>query len=125
MWDAQSSNNFSRRERQVIEIIMRLGSATGREIEQELPDAPTYSAVRSILRLLVEKGHLIKKNKAGRDHYQLPVAPAKARLKALQQIVRTLFDNSPAEAAIALLSDKKAKLTKGQAAELTRLIRSK
>jgi predicted transcriptional regulator len=60
MWDDKHSNEFSRRERQVIEIVMRHGRVSAREIEEELPDAPTYSAVRSILRLLVERGLLNK-----------------------------------------------------------------
>ena len=52
MWDNEASKNVSRRERQVLEIVMRRGTATAREIEEDMPDAPTYSAVRSILRLL-------------------------------------------------------------------------
>jgi predicted transcriptional regulator len=55
MWDNEASKNVSRRERQVLEIVMRRGTATAREIEEDMPDAPTYSAVRSILRLLIEK----------------------------------------------------------------------
>ena len=60
MWDNESSKNVSRRERQVLEIVMRRGKATAREIEENMPDAPTYSAVRSILRLLIEKELLVK-----------------------------------------------------------------
>lgn len=106
-----------------MEIVMRLESATGREIEQQLPDAPTYSAVRSILRLLVEKGHLTKKSVDGRDHYQLPVPASKARVKALQNLVRSFFENSVGEAALALLGDRKAKLSDEEADRLMELIK--
>ncbi len=57
---SSSPSEFSKRERQVIEVITRLGRATARDIERELPNAPTYSAVRSILRILTNKGLLLK-----------------------------------------------------------------
>ena len=123
MWDNESTRNLSRRERQVVEIIMKHGRCTGRQIEEELPDAPTYSAVRSILRLLVEKELLLKEQVEGRDWFRLPVAPAKARVTALHSLVERFFDNSVGEAALALLGQRKAKLSAAEADKLIKLIK--
>ena len=123
MWENDSSQNLSRRERQVVEIIMKHGRCTGRQIEEEIPDAPSYSAVRSILRLLVEKELLLKEHLEGRDWFRLPVAPGKARVKALHSIVERFFDNSIGEAALALLGQRKAKLSAEDADKLIKLIK--
>ncbi|MGV3663033.1 MAG: BlaI/MecI/CopY family transcriptional regulator [Prosthecobacter sp.] len=122
MWDNNASKNVSRRERQVLEIVMRRGSASAREIEAELPDAPTYSAVRSILRMLVDKELLIKSPQGRANEFTLPMAPEKARVKALHQMVRDFFSNSVGSAAMALLGDRKSKLSKEEADTLMKLI---
>lgn len=101
---------------------MKHGRCTGRQIEEELPDAPTYSAVRSILRLLVEKELLLKEHVDGRDWFKLPVAAGKARVKALHSLVERFFDNSIGEAALALLGQRKAKLSAEDADKLMKLI---
>lgn len=122
MWDDNSAKNLSRRERQVVEIVMKHGRCTGRQIEEELPDAPTYSAVRSILRLLVEKEILLKEHVEGRDWFRLPVAAGKARVKALHSLVERFFDNSVGEAALALLGQRKARISAEEADKLMKLI---
>lgn len=122
MWESSKAQDLSRRERQVIEIVMRRGKSTAREIEEELPEAPTYSAVRSILRLLVEKGMLVKEKVNGRDEFKLPVPQAAAKTKALHEFVKNFFANSVADAALALLGHQKTKLTDEEADPLSRLI---
>ncbi|GEP41658.1 BlaI/MecI/CopY family transcriptional regulator [Brevifollis gellanilyticus] len=122
MWDNEVFKNVSRRERQVLEIVMRRGKATAREIEEDLPDAPTYSAVRSILRLLVEKSMLVKTLQGRTDEYSLPLPAEKARVNALHQMVRDFFSNSVGAAAMALLGDRKSKLSKEEADQLMKLI---
>lgn len=122
MWDNDSFKNVSRRERQVLEIVMRRGKATAREIEEDMPDAPTYSAVRSILRLLIEKELLVKSLNGRTDEYTLPMPAEKARVKALHQMVRDFFSNSVGAAAMALLGDRKSKLSKEDADQLMKLI---
>ena len=122
MWENETSQNLSRRERQVVEIVMKHGRCTGRQIEEELPDAPSYSAVRSILRLLVEKELLLKEQVDGRDWFRLPVAAGKARVSALHSIVERFFDNSIGEAALALLGQRKTKLSAEEADKLIKLI---
>ncbi len=122
MWDNELFKSVSRRERQVLEIVMRRGKATAREIEEDLPDAPTYSAVRSILRLLVEKAMLVKTLQGRTDEYILPLPAEKARVNALHQMVRDFFSNSVGAAAMALLGDRKSKLSKEEADQLMKLI---
>lgn len=122
MWDDKHSNDLSRRERQVVEIVMRRGRASAREIEEELPDAPTYSAVRSIVRLLVEREILVKTTEEGRDWFSLPVSPKKARAGVLARMVDQLFDNSVGEAALALLGQRNVKLSAEEAQKLIELI---
>jgi len=122
MWDSNQSQDLSRRERQVIEIVMKHGRVSARQIEEELPDAPTYSAVRSILRLLVERGVLIKESEEGRDWFRPPVPVKTARVQALKNLVSRLFEDSPGEAALALLGQKNMKLSNQEAEKLIQLI---
>lgn len=123
MWDEKSEKSMSRRERQVVQIVMKHGRVSARQIEEELPDAPTYSAVRSILRLLVEKEMLVKEQVDGRDWFRLPVNAGKARVKALHQLVQRFFDNSAGEAALALLGQKNVKLSAEEAEKLLKLVK--
>ena len=123
MWDEKSEKSMSRRERQVVQIVMKHGRVSARQIEEELPDAPTYSAVRSILRLLVEKEMLVKEQIDGRDWFRLPVNAGKARVKALQSLVQRFFDNSAGEAALALLGQKNVKLSPEEAEKLLKLVK--
>lgn len=122
MWDEESDESLSRRERQVIGIVMKRGRVSAREVGEELPDPPTYSAVRSILRLLVERGLLVKEQEAGRDWFSLPVNAGKAKVGALRGMVRKFFNNSAPEAAMALLGQKNLKLTAEEADRLMKLI---
>ncbi|CAM3013568.1 BlaI/MecI/CopY family transcriptional regulator [Rariglobus hedericola] len=117
------SGDLSKRERQVMEIIVRLQRATARDIEGALTDAPTYSAVRSILRILVNKGLVRKESADGRDWYAPSMAPATARTGALRAFVRNFFDNSAGEAACALLGQKNLKLSQEEADTLMKLIK--
>jgi predicted transcriptional regulator len=117
-----SSDDLSRRERQVLDILLRAGRATARDIEKELPEAPTYSAVRSILRILVGKGLIRKETEGGRDWYMTAQPAAKARAGALRTMVNRLFSDSVCDAACALLGDKKVKLSHEEAQRLIKLI---
>jgi len=94
---------LGRRERQIVEILYRLGRASVAEVLAELPDPPSYSSVRGMLTLLEEKGHVRHKRDGMRYIYTPAVAPAKARQSALRQLVSTFFGGSPVAAAAALL----------------------
>lgn len=117
-----SSDDLSRRERQVADIIIRMGRATARDIEAELPEAPTYSAVRSILRILTGKGWIRKERQEGRDWYSPAQPAARAKASALQTLVTKLFSDSVCDAACALLGDRKVKLSTEEADRLIKLI---
>lgn len=110
--------SFSRRERQIMDVVYRLGRATASEVLAELPDPPSYSAVRAHLRVLEEKGHLRHEQDGTRYAYVPTVSRARARRSALDSLVTTFFDGSPAAAAAALLDVSKGEL---DAADLDRL----
>ena len=93
----------SRRERQVMDILHRRGQATVAEIMEDLPDPPTYSAVRSVLRILGERGLVKYREDGPRYIYEPAVATETARTDVLAHVVRTYFGGSPEQAVTALL----------------------
>jgi predicted transcriptional regulator len=114
--------DLSRRERQVLDIVMRLQLATARDIQSELPRPPTYSAVRSILRILVNKGVLRKQRRGDRDWFSSGVPRSKAKRELVREFVGNLFAGSAVQAACALLGQKGVRLSKDEAGTLMRLI---
>jgi BlaI family penicillinase repressor len=103
MTDKTESNALSRRERQVMDILHRRAEATVAEIMAELPDPPTYSAVRSVLRILGEK-NLIRYTEDGPRYVYYPAQDSEAaRDDILAHVVRTYFAGSPEQAVTALL----------------------
>src|SRR3954471_3781936 len=96
---------LSRRERQIMDVIYRRGRATAAEVLAELPDPPSYSAVRAMLRLLEEKGHVRHEQDGPRYVYVPIVNRDKARRSALRHLVRTFFDGSTEDAVAALLEN--------------------
>ena len=97
------TDSLSRRERQVMNILFRRGEATVTDVMTALPDPPTYSAVRSILRILAEKKLITHKEDGPRYVYLPAVSADRAADEALNQVVRTFFDGSAAGAVTALL----------------------
>jgi predicted transcriptional regulator len=94
---------LSRRERQIMDIVYARGQATAAEVAAALPDPPSYSAVRALLRILERKGHL-RHQQDGPRYIFVPTVPRdRARRSALRNLVRTFFDGSAAQAAAALL----------------------
>jgi predicted transcriptional regulator len=115
--------DLGRRERQILETVYRLGRATVSQVRTELPDPPSYSAVRGMLNLLEEKGHL-RHEQDGLRYVYLPVVEAtKASRSALAHVVRTFFGGSPAEAATALFELPDRKLSRDELEQLSRMIR--
>lgn len=109
---------LSRRERQLLDTVYRLGRATAAEVLAALPDPPTNAAVRAQLGILVRKGHLRIEQDGPRYAY-LPTHPhAKAGRAAIRRVVETFFENSLEDAVAALLGSRATKLTE---AEITRL----
>ena len=95
--------DLGRRERQIMEVVYRLGRATASEVLKELPDPPSYSAVRAMLRILEEKGHLRHAQVGIRHVYHPTVAHEDVRESAMRNVVRTFFAGSTAAAMAALL----------------------
>jgi BlaI family transcriptional regulator, penicillinase repressor len=103
---ANPQDPLSRRERQIMEIVWRLERASAAEIQAVLPDPPSYSAVRALLAILVEKGHL-KHEQDGRRYVYVPTAKReKAGLGALRRVLSTFFEDSPANLVATLLDQK-------------------
>jgi predicted transcriptional regulator len=109
---------LSRRERQIMDVIYRLGQATAQEVVHNLSDPPSYSAVRGLLRILEDKGHVKHRQDGPRYVYHPTLPREKARESALRQLVRIFFQDSP-EAAVAALLDLSAPGLKNE--ELDRL----
>lgn len=114
---------LGRRERQIVETVYRLGRATVAQVLAELPDPPSYSAVRGMLNLLEEKGHL-RHEQDGLKYVYLPVvAPADASRSAMAHVVHTFFGGSPAEAVTALFDLPDRKLSREELERLSQLVR--
>ncbi len=94
---------LSRREREVMEILHRLGRATAAEVREEMADPPTDAAVRSILRILVAKRHLSHATSGTRYVYAPTVSARSAKRSAVARVVETFFDGSTEGAMAALL----------------------
>jgi BlaI family transcriptional regulator, penicillinase repressor len=114
--------HLSRRERQIMDILYQRGRATAAEIHEEVPEPPTYSAVRAKLRVLEEKGHVRHEEEALRYVY-LPTLPREtARRSALRHMVATFFEGSVEEAVAALLDLSAANLSKKDLDRISSLI---
>ncbi len=113
---------LSRRERQIMELIYASGQATATEILERLPDPPSYSAVRALLRILETKGH-VRHVADGTRYVFLPtVAPDRARRSAMQSVIHTFFEGSPEKAVAALLDVSRSELSEDELDRISRLI---
>jgi predicted transcriptional regulator len=120
---ASAVQQLSRRERQIMDLVYRHGRATAAEIHQQLPDPPVAAAVRTMLRILEEKGHL-RHEKDGPRHIYYPVTPRSvAQRSAVRHMVGTFFGGSRAAAIAALLDDADRPLTDDERAELSNVIK--
>jgi predicted transcriptional regulator len=113
---------LSRRERQIMEIVYGRGSATAAEVLEGMPDPPSYSAVRAMMRILEEKGHLTHRHDGPRYVYSPVVPRTAARQSALKQLVKTFFDGSATQAVAALLDMSESRLSAAEADQLATLI---
>ena len=114
--------NLSRRERQIMDILYQRGRASASEIQQAMPDPPTYSAVRAKLRVLEEKGHIRHEEEALRYVYVPTVARDNARRSALRHMLSTFFENSVEQAVAALVDLSAANLSREELDRISGLI---
>ena len=103
--------SLSRRERQIMDVLFRREKATARDVQDEMPDPPSYSAVRAMLAILVDKG-VIKSEKQGRQLvYQPKIARPRAKRQALRSLLRTFFEDSPEKLVASLLDPEDQNLS--------------
>ena len=114
--------DLGRRERQIMNVVYQLREASVGDVLALLPDPPSYSSVRKILAVLEGKGHLRHRHDKNRYIYFPRVARDKASRRALKQLLKTFFDNSPTKAMAALLDSSTARLSASEYDELSRLI---
>jgi len=118
----KSLTKLGRRERQILDVLVRRKRATAAEVLTDLPDAPSYSAVRGMLRLLEDKGY-VKHEWDGPRHVYLPaVAAERLQRDAVRHLVETFFDNSTELAVVALLGEGDRQLSPEQYDRLAKLI---
>jgi len=113
---------LSRRERQVLDVLHRLGYATVADVQGALPDPPSYSAVRTHLRILEDKGHAVHVVEGPRYIYRAAVPREAAARTALRHLMTTFFDDAPERAVAALLDERADALTDAELDRLARLI---
>ena len=119
---SNSQKNLSRRERQIMDIIYQFGQATAAEVLENLPDPPSYSAVRAMLKILEDKGHLRHKQQGPRYVFLPRLSREKAKRSAVKHLLQTFFDGSAASAVATLLDVSRSDLSNADLDRLNRLI---
>lgn len=113
---------LSRRERQIMEILFQRGKASAAEVRESMADAPSYSAVRAMLRILEDKGH-VKHQAEGLKYVYVPsVARDKANRSAMKHLMETFFNDSPERVVAALLDVSSTRLTEEELDRMAQLI---
>jgi len=115
-------NQLTRRERQIMDVVYRLGRATVAEVVRALPDPPSYSAVRALMRLMEDKGYLRHEQHGPRYVYRSTTSAESARRSAVRRLLRTFFNGSAEHAVAALLRLSEADLTEAELDRLAELI---
>jgi len=119
---SKKPKGFSRREKEMMDIMYRLGQASAAEVREQMASPPSYSSVRSTLSGLERKGHLGHQFDGNRYIYSPTVRREAARLSALEHLLSTFFDGSAAEVVAALIESKRSDLTPEELEELSQLI---
>jgi predicted transcriptional regulator len=113
---------LTRREREIMDIVYRLGRASAQQVLDHLSDPPSYSAVRALLRLLEERGHL-RHTKEGQKYMFLPSVPrSDARRKALAHVVSTFFGGSVEQTMLTLVESSRSKLSSDELDRLAEIV---
>jgi BlaI family penicillinase repressor len=118
-----TENHLSRRERQIMDVLHARGQATASEVLANLPNPPSYSAVRALLRILEDKGHA-RHHRDGARYVYLPKASREAASKsALRRVVSTFFQGSVSEAMAALLENSDTEISDAELTKLQQIIK--
>ena len=118
----KNDRSLSRRERQIMDIVYEMKEATAQQIMERLPSPPSYSAVRALVRVLEQKGHLVHRQDGPRYIYVPRLAKDKARRSALAHLKQTFFDGSTTDVVAALLDLPEEDLSEDDYLKLTELI---
>ena len=102
---------LSRRERQILDVLYKSGRATAAEVQGAMPNAPSYSAVRTLLRILEDKGHVRHEQDGARYVYTPTVERDRAKKSALRHLLNTFFEGSATQAIAALLDEDSRRLS--------------
>lgn len=119
---SDKTDGFSRREREIMDALYKLGKATAQQIADAIPDPPSNTAVRTLLGILEKKGHVRHGLDGVRYVYEPKVAREKMAQKAVKSVLSTFFDNSVEGVVAALLNQDDLKLSKGELDRLSALI---
>jgi predicted transcriptional regulator len=114
--------HLSKRERQIMDVLYRAGRATAADVRAQIADPPSYSAVRTLLGILEQKGHVRHERDGVRYVYVPKVPPATAQRSALQHLVDTFFGGSASRGMAALFELSGGDLDEGELAQLRRMI---
>src|SRR4029079_12952549 len=117
-----SEVTLTRREREIMDILYRRGRATAAEVLEDMPSPPSYSAVRALLRILEDEGHIKHVQEGPRYVYLPAVARNDASKSALSHVVTTFFDGSIEQAVAALVESSRSKLSRDELERLAQLI---
>jgi BlaI family transcriptional regulator, penicillinase repressor len=115
-------HQLSRRERQIMDVIYKLGQATAADVQERLANPPSYSTVRAKLRVLEEKGFVKHQEQGPRYLYLSTVPRDTARRSALRHMVDTFFGGSPEQLVATLLDDSSARISEDELQRLSKLI---
>jgi predicted transcriptional regulator len=113
---------LSRRERQIMDVIYRRGEATALDVIEDLPDPPTYSAVRALLAVLERKGHVKHTTEGTKYVYSATRSRQRAAKSAIKRLLSTFFDNSVEKAVATLLEGSDSRLSEKDLDRLSQLI---
>ena len=113
---------LSRRERQILEILIERGKASATVVRAAMPDAPSYSAVRTLLRVLEEKGHVKHRTEGLRYVYLPTIGREKAKRSAIKHMLKTYFNGSPEQIVAALLDLSSTELTPAELDRMAQMI---
>lgn len=118
----EGAERLSRRERQIMDAVYRLGDVSVADVQSAIPDAPSYSTVRALMRVLTDKGHITHKPDGPRYVYSATTPREEAQTTALERVLSTFFDGSPSQAMAALIDHSAADMTETELDQLEALI---
>jgi BlaI family penicillinase repressor len=113
---------LSRRERQIMDVLYQRGKASAADVREGMPDAPSYSAVRAMLRVLEEKGHIAHSMDGVKYVFSPTVRRDKAKRSALKHLLDTFFNDSPEQVVAALLDVSSTRLTRSELDRMAEII---